>query len=93
MEYLNKLILEEEIELENGNTVQVFELEELNDQMLQEWSEHFRQTYCPDTKIDILRHGTGLSRKEYLTNYVFPSMGSGFGPATRLGDFTELLIA
>lgn len=93
MEYLNKLILQQEIKLANGNTVRVFELEELNDQMLQKWACHFRQTYCPDSKIDILRRGTGLSRKDYLTNRVFPDAGQGFGPATRLGDFAELLIA
>lgn len=93
MEYLQKLLLDEEILLNNGNTIKVFELGELDNEMLEEWANHFRQIYCPDTKIDILRSGTGLSRKDFLLSQVFPSRGRGFGPATRLGDFTELLVA
>lgn len=34
-----------------------------------------------------------MSRLEYLTELVFPSASAGFGPATRAGDFTELLLS
>ena len=92
MKYLNKLIEVDQIALKE-NTIQVFELQELDDQMLHEWANHFRQTFCPDDKIDILRHGTGLSRKDYLISLVFPNSGCGFAPGTRLADFSELLVA
>ena len=93
MEYLKKLTVEDEIILSSGNKIKVFELEELDDDMFDEWANHFRQIYCSDDKIDILRNGTGLSRKDFLLSKVFPRDKIGFGPATRLGDFAELLVA
>ncbi|MEY9952828.1 Hachiman antiphage defense system protein HamA [Leifsonia sp. EB34] len=60
---------------------------------LAEWARSFRQLYCLDDEIDELRSGTGKSRAEYLTDLVFPSASSGLGPATRAGDFTELLVS
>ncbi len=92
MEYINHLRVDEEIELQSGNSVKVLELDDIPDEAVKEWANIFRQYYCPDSKIDILRHGTGLSRKEYLLKRVFPGK-VGFGPGTKLGDFTELLIA
>ena len=92
MEYLKHLRLEDEVELQNGNSVIVLELDDLPEEMINEWANSFRQYYCPDYKLDVLRHGTGLSRKEYLLTRVFPGQ-EGFGPGTKLGDFTELLIS
>ena len=92
MEYLKHLCLEDEVELQNGNSVIVLELDDLPEEMINEWANSFRQYYCPDYKLDVLRHGTGLSRKEYLLTRVFPGQ-EGFGPGTKLGDFTELLIS
>jgi hypothetical protein len=34
--------------------------------------QNIRQCYCIDEEIDILRDGTGLSRKDYLEQLVFP---------------------
>ncbi len=92
MKYLNQLQNVENIKLKNGNTVTVFELKDIPQKDFEEWAEHFRQAYCLDSMIDALRKGTGLSRRDYLLNMVFPST-KGFGPGTKLGDFAELLIA
>ena len=64
-----------------------------NDILLSEWASHFREMYSEDELLDEYRKGTGLSRAEYLLNMVFPDKTDGFGPATRSGDFAELLVA
>lgn len=61
--------------------------------IMTKWAKHFRNHYCFDTEIDLLRDGTGLSRKQYLLELKFPTTTRGFGPGIRSGDFSEILIA
>lgn len=61
--------------------------------LLSKWATSFREHYCLDCEIDGLREGTGLSRKDYLLDLVFPDKSKEFGPAVRAGDFAEILIA
>lgn len=61
--------------------------------VMTKWAKHFRNHYCFDNEIDLLRDGTGFSRKEYLSNIKFPTESRGFGPSVRAGDFGEILIA
>ena len=79
----------------DGRDVIVYELvvDASDEAALMAWAKHFRQHYCLDCKIDKLRKGTGKSRKEYLRGLVFPDAKDDFGPATRSGDFAEILIA
>lgn len=79
----------------DGIAVKVFELDidHDDDPALTEWAKHFREHYCLDIKIDRLRKGTNKSRADYLTDLVFPDKSDAFGPATRSGDFAEILIA
>lgn len=79
----------------DGIAVNVFELDidHADDPALMEWAKHFREHYCLDSLIDRLRRGTNKSRAEYLTDLVFPDKSDDFGPATRSGDFAEILIA
>jgi hypothetical protein len=98
MQYLNKLKRESDLILMSGEHVEVYLLEDaINEADIGEWAVHFRQNYCLDSQIDILRRGTSLSRKEYLLKLVFPeekpSSDDRRGPSTRSGDFAELLIA
>lgn len=60
--------------------------------ILTKWAKHFRNHYCFDSEIDILRDGTGLTKKEFLLKLKFPST-NGFGPGIRSGDFSEILVA
>lgn len=62
------------------------------------WAKHFRNHYCDDNEIDELREGTGLSRTEYLLKSKLPvkkvtAPHERTGPATRSGDFTEILVS
>jgi len=83
------------LETLDGITVDVFELaiDHDNDLALTEWAKHFREHYCLDSQIDRLRRGTNKSRAEYLRDLVFPDGSDDFGPATRSGDFAEILLA
>lgn len=85
----------EKLTSNDGKEITVYELvvEKSNTAALTAWAKHFREHYCLDSKIDRLRHGTGKSRAEYLKDLVFPDAKDDFGPATRSGDFAEILIA
>jgi len=79
---------------QDGIPIKIFELNHTNDEaILNSWAKHFRTHYCLDEDIDILRDGTGKSRAEYLHDLVFPDRSTHAGPATRSGDFGEILVS
>ena len=79
---------------QNGIPIKVFELQHTEDEViLSRWAKHFRNHYCLDEDIDMLREGTGKSRSGYLNDLVFPDRGTRAGPATRAGDFGEILVS
>ena len=58
----------------DGKPVEIWELRHQNDpDILKAWAKHFRNHYCLDTEIDVLKKGHGCSRKEYLENIKFPN--------------------
>lgn len=74
-----------------GTSVDVLELKHTKDATtLSAWAKHFRNQYCSDDMIDILRGK--MSRKDYLENIKFPSKTKP-GPSIRSGDFAEILLA
>lgn len=81
------------IETHEGYRVRVWDLVMPSSSQLSEWARSFRQNYCLDEEIDALRDGTGLSRRDYLLQLVFPDQSEKPGPSIRAGDFGELLIA
>lgn len=92
--YLNCYVNHNNILTENKKKVEVLELILPDDEeILNEWAAHFRHNYCNEEEIDMLRCGYGFSRSEYLLKIKFPDKSEAFGPATRSGDFTELLLA
>lgn len=94
MEYLKYLIRQDNIETASGETIEVFELSDcIDSSSFDKWALHLRQQYCPDEIIDMLVHGSGLTKEEFLLKNKFPSETDGFGPGTRSGDFGELLVA
>ncbi len=86
---------EGDVESVDGIAVHVYELDidHGDATALSAWAKHFRQHYCLDTQIDRLRRGTKKTRAEYLIDLVFPDKSDDFGPATRSGDFAEILVA
>jgi hypothetical protein len=79
----------------DGKAVLIFELKvDLKDpKTLSAWAKHFREHYCLDSQLDMYRKGTNKSRGDYLTDLVFPDATDDFGPATRSGDFAEILVS
>ncbi len=61
--------------------------------ILSTWAKHFRNHYCDDKHIDLLRKGTPHSRAQYLTQLKFPDAHISPGPSIRSGDFAEVLVA
>lgn len=92
--YLRHLKPVDDLTLATGERCQVWELEvPKDDACLSEWASRFRQCYCPDSQLDLLREGTGKARAGYLLELVFPDQSKAPGPGVRSGDFAELLIA
>lgn len=76
----------------DGKDVEVWDFRHENDpEILSAWAKHFRNHYCLDTDIDILRGGK--KRSEYLKKIKFPDPKSKLGPGIRAGDFGEILVA
>lgn len=82
------------VQTADGIAIAVYELnvDHTDGPALTMWAKHFREHYCLDAQIDRLRKGTRKSRAQYLTDLVFPDKLDDFGPATRSGDFAEILI-
>jgi hypothetical protein len=84
----------EKLRTADGKEVELWEFKHQQDEStLSEWASHFRNQYCLDIQIDILRKGTGLSRTDYLKQMKFPDSSMPPGPSIRVGDFTEILVA
>ncbi len=82
------------ITLACGKKVPVWKLKASSDDaLLRKWAKHFRNHYCRDTEIDILRNGTPHTRAEYLRSIKFPDQRLPPGPSIRSGDFAEILVA
>jgi len=56
------------------------------------WAKHFRNHYCADSQIDLLK-APGQSRTDFLLTMKFPSPTKKPGPSVRAGDFAEILVA
>jgi hypothetical protein len=90
IEWLKKR--EESFTTSDGLEIQVWDFEHDSDpDVFSGWARHFRNHYCTDDQIDFLKGH--LSRKQYLTEMKFPTEAGGLGPATRAGDFGEILVA
>ena len=82
------------INLTAGGNVEVWKLVTVPDNdIMSDWSKHFRNQYCLDGEIDKLRSGTGLTRAGYLEQLIFPDKSVAPGPSIRSGDFSEILMA
>lgn len=94
MKYMEWFEEEESLYTSDGKEITVLRLNsEDNDEILDEWAEHFRSNYRSSEDLDFDIEDTGKTREEYLINDVFPDTKIAPGPATRVGDFCELLVA
>ena len=83
----------ERLKTTDGKDVQIWEFNHQKDQeILSAWAKHFRNHYCLDVDIDVMRLSQ-QPRADYLTEIKFPSKTSKLGPGIRAGDFGEILCA
>lgn len=84
----------ESIATSSGENVPVFEFayDMTNNSVMNRWATHFRNHYCLDSDISLLKP-TGMSNAEYLMTLKFPAESANPGPSIRAGDFAEILIA
>lgn len=83
----------ERLQSADGLEIAVWRLNPQDDEnILSSWAAHFRAHYCLDEEIDDLRSGYGLSKRDYLLQYVFPDATAAPGPSIRSGDFAEILV-
>lgn len=84
----------EEITTQCGKTAKIFrfDYDVSNQDIMTKWAKHFRNHYCCDAHIDILK-GPAQSRTDYLLTMKFPDPTKAPGPSIRAGDFAEILVA
>lgn len=63
-----------------------------DDNKMAAWAKHFRNHYCNDHQIDLLK-APSQSSSDYLLTMKFPSSTIPPGPSIRAGDFAEILVA
>jgi len=63
-----------------------------NQQAMSAWAKHFRNHYCADGQIEVLK-APGQTNSDYLLSMKFPSATDKPGPSIRAGDFAEILVA
>lgn len=69
-----------------------FNYDLMDEPTMSAWARHFRNHYCDDSTIDMIK-SPDLSRSEYLLTLKFPSGKKKPGPSIRAGDFAEILVA
>ena len=84
----------ETIAISTGENVPVYEFsyDVSNKTIMSNWARHFRNHYCSDAEIEILKPNS-MTKSEYLLGLKFPGNSPGLGPSTRSGDFAEILVA
>lgn len=77
-----------------GRQAKVFRFDhDVNDQVIMAaWAKHFRNHYCDDADIDMLRK-PNETRAQFLLSTKFPNATKKPGPSIRAGDFAEILVA
>lgn len=94
MNYINWLKKETSLLSVDGKTIEVYSLncDLNNDTIMSEWATHFRNQYCDDSEIDLLKP-KNQSRKDFLNQIKFPDPSNAPGPSIRSGDFGEIVIS
>lgn len=84
----------EVIAISTGEKIPVYEFayDVANEEVMSHWARHFRNHYCSDDEIEILKPER-MTKKYYLLNLKFPHKTKSPGPSIRAGDFAEILVA
>lgn len=77
-----------------GKDVPIFEFRHdlSNESVMSAWARHFRNHYCLDTELEVLKPDE-MTKSDYLLELKFPHASTRPGPSIRAGDFAEILVA
>ncbi|WP_025730827.1 Hachiman antiphage defense system protein HamA [Atopobacter phocae] len=78
----------------NGIKANIFKLnnEIVDEEALNKWAYGMRNNYVEEHLLESLLAGTGLTKKQYLEQNVFPNPQNSQGAATMSGEFGEILV-
>lgn len=84
----------EVISISTGEKVPVFDFayDVDDEEVMSLWARHFRNHYCADDAIEVLKPQE-MTNRDYLLNLKFPHKTKSPGPSIRAGDFAEILVA
>lgn len=87
-------VFDKSIPYSSGKEIQVYKLnnELLSDSILNSWASGLRNNYIEEHLLEQAISGTGLTKKEYLEEMIFPNPRVPQGAATMSGEFGELLV-
>lgn len=87
-------LFDKSINSAGGKEIKIYRLnnELLDEQYLNEWATSLKNHYVEEKMLDILRQGTGLTRKDYLKERILPDSTDPLGAATMSGEFGEILV-
>lgn len=77
-----------------GTKVKIYKLnnETLDEEALNKWAYGMRNNYVEEHLLESLIAGTGLTKKEFLEQNIFPNPKNSQGAATMSGEFGEILV-
>lgn len=93
-QYINWFIQEHFVCLEDGFPVECYRLNySIDEEVLDNWALHIRRHYESDEELEEALQYTGMSKEEYLREYVIPQPKETLGPTSRANDITEIMIS
>lgn len=93
--YINWLILEENVTLDNGEPILCYRLDydEDDDTILDNWALHIRRHYISDIELTNSCDSLGVNSEDYLRNNVIPQKKEKLGGTARSNVLSEILFS
>lgn len=93
LQYIRWFVKEFDIQLSDGTLLPCYRLEHTEDEdVLNEWAIHLRRHYESDKSLADSISALGLSKSDYLRDYVLPGT-QNLAASCRSGDFSEILVS
>lgn len=93
-QYINWIVKEDGVVFEDQQSLNCFRLSYVIDNaVLDDWAQHIRRHYVPDSELEEDAALNTMSVEEYLRQFVIPQKNEPFGPTARSNDISEILFA
>ena len=93
-QYINWIVKEDGVVFEDQQSLNCYRLSYVIDNaVLDDWAQHIRRHYVPDSELEEDAALNTMSVEEYLRQFVIPQKNEPFGPTARSNDISEILFA